>query len=409
MQSNSSIIQNIIDLSKFDRSIFKKGYEEALNYIDKKLKLDMLSVQSGTSIGTFVIPQQWVIRDAWVKYNDKKLFNCKRNPLYLANGSVSFKGKLAKKDFVQHLFTDSEMIDGIPNVSVNNTWGFCITKKQYDKLKDGKYEVFIDTFYQDNIFKVGEHFIQGEIDEEIIFIANLDGRQVNDNLSGVAMLIDMAKKLKCKHSLRFIFCPKGFGSLAWYFNNKNGIDFVISVNAIGNDNCLMMQRSFKKDTLVDMAFHMALANNAVKQKEEYKKGEFIASFKGDEEVFNDPLIGIPAILLTRYPYKEHNTDKDTIELIKENRILETEEVIQKAINILEVNWVPVRRLVGQLDKNRFECNSFDGQMARKIDFLWYRINGEYSVLELALMNELDFDEVNKLLLKLKRYNLVYEK
>jgi len=408
MQNN--LIKIIKDLYQFDRSIFSEGYNQALEYINKKLPLKILEVESGINLGTYIVREQWIIKDAWVKYKDRKIINCKNNPLHLAFNSISFKGKLDKKDFIKYLFTDSEMPDGIPQVSVNDTWGFCLTKNQYDKLKDGKYEVFINTDFQQGNIKIGEHFIKGEIEKEIVFFANLDGRQANDNLSGVAMLIDFAKKLKCKHSLRFIFCPKEIGSLAWAINNNlRDIDFAVSVNAIGNDNCLMMQRSFAKSTLVDMAFHMALSNNAVKQNEQYRKAEFLGSLRGDEAVFNDPQINIPTILLTRYPYNEYNTDKDTPEIIKEKRILETEDVIQEIIDILENNWIPQRTIKGQLDKQRFGANSLEPELARRIDYLWYRVDGRMSVLELALAHELDFYEVDKLMMKLKEADFIKEK
>jgi len=76
--------KHIEELFKFNRCLLGEGYNKALDYIKNTIGLDVIKIPSGTELGTWTVPDEWIVKDAWVKFKGKKIIDYKKNPLSLA-------------------------------------------------------------------------------------------------------------------------------------------------------------------------------------------------------------------------------------------------------------------------------------------------------------------------------------
>ena len=70
---------------------------------------------------------------------------------------------------LKNLHTLPDQPEAIPYVTsyYKKRWGFCITYNQLSKLREGEYEVFIDSELKNGSLTYGELIIPGEISKEI--------------------------------------------------------------------------------------------------------------------------------------------------------------------------------------------------------------------------------------------------
>jgi aminopeptidase-like protein len=73
--------QIIEDLYPLNRTLLGEGYDSALKYLAHLIDLDVQVFPTGTKVGDWTVPEEWVIRDAWVKYKGKKFIDMKKDPL----------------------------------------------------------------------------------------------------------------------------------------------------------------------------------------------------------------------------------------------------------------------------------------------------------------------------------------
>jgi len=409
--------KNIIEtLYPMNRCLLGEGYDNALEFIDHLIPLEILEFPSGTKVGTWTIPQEWVIRDAWIKDPEgKKIADYKKNPLCLVVGSTPQKFHTDLKGLKQNLYYSDEFSSAIPYVFkyYDDDWGFCFSKEQLreplteiddtlprnedgsiavktqDKLKQGSYEVLIDSEYKPGIMKLGVHTIKGKSDREILLFAHLDHPfQANDNLSGVACLIDLASRLKAEHTIKIIFCPETIGSTAYALTQDlSKVDFVIAIDICGNTNSILLQKAFDGEDRINRVAHLAIHSFS----QAYRKGNFRNTIGSDEYAFNDPKIGIPGILLSTHPYKEYHTDQDTPDKIDYEMIDKTGKIIEKIIEIYEKDYIPVRKFKGQIMRSKYNIQSPSPQMNLSWDYLIYSIDGKKTLAELCSDYGLNFD------------------
>lgn len=434
--------QIIKDLYPLNRCLLGEGYDNALEYLKHLLKLEVIEIPSGTQLETWTVPDEWVVRDAWIKYKGKKILDYKDDPMCLMIGSEPFSGEVKLEELKDHLIVSDERPDEIPytfsfyeknwafgipkNVALKKKGNFwkklgdiCAECKDYgdgkisvringlktdatkykDALPKGKYEVFIDSEFRPGKMKIGVHTIPGKLDKEILLFAHLDHPfQANDNLSGVACLVNIANKIKTDYTVKIIFCPETIGSIGYALTQDiSKVEFMIAVDICGNNNTLLVQKSFDNYNKLNRVLHCALQTIG----RPYRKGNFRNVIGSDEYVFNDPIIGIPGLLLTRFPYSEYHTTADTPEIINYEMIKETQEVILKIIEVWEKDYIPKRNFKGPLMRSRYGLQSFNSQINLNYDYLIYHIDGKKSLAELCGELEFSFDHIYAILEKLK--------
>jgi aminopeptidase-like protein len=226
-------------LYPMNRCLLGAGYDNALKFIEHLVKLDVIEIPSGTEVGTWTVPNEWVIREAWVKNSKgEKIIDYSKDLMSLMVGAYPVNQKMKREELIKHLHYSEEMPDAIPYTYnlYGTEWGFNVKKSEFLvkndeeisslKLEGGKefipkyawnipedeYEVFIDSENKPGVLKIGVHTIKGKSDREILLFAHLDHPfQANDNLSAVACLLDLANKIKAEHTIKIIFCPETIG------------------------------------------------------------------------------------------------------------------------------------------------------------------------------------------------------
>jgi len=350
--------QIINDLYPLNRLAIGEGIDNAFLYLQKLIDLEMIEVPSGEEIGTWTIPNEWVVKDAWIKYKGKKIVDYKKTPLALGINSKPFSGTLDREKLSERIITTDDCPSAY-SFAIAEDWVFTMPKdsviaqkisddgskvESVGLLGEGDYEVLVDTEFKPGTMKVGVHTIKGKTDKEILLFAHLDyPYQANANLSGVATLVDLVKHIKpeqYEHTIKLVFGSKDFGSLI-YCNKQDisKVDFVVALEAVGNFNeqGLLLQWAMNQEARINTVAHLALRGLG----KGYRQGKFSTAIGSDEFIFNDPLIGIPGILLSTHNYKQYLTSEDTPDTIDERKeiaILDggvtMENPTQKIINVI---------------------------------------------------------------------------
>ena len=404
----------IEDLYKMNRCLLGEGIDNALLYINKLIPLDVTEYPSGTQLGTWTVPDEWIIKDGWVKFNGEKIVDYYKDPLSIVVGSLPFKGTVNLDEMKKHVYYSDEQPSAHEYEAkyYKKDWGVSIPKiKIYKKekeetvciMEEGEYEVFIDTEYRPGTMKVATHTIKGKTDKEVLLFAHLDGPyQANNNLSGVAALIELVKYIKpeqYEHTIKLVFCPATIGSIAYaQTQDISKVDFMIAVDAIGNkhDGGPMLQWSFDKTTRINVIAALALRSMG-----SYRQGQFRSSVGSDEYVFNDPKIGIPGIMLTSHPYDKYHTSYDTPEFIDYDMMTHVQKAIIKTIEYYEKDFIPERKFTGPLFRSKYGIQSTGKPQNLAWDYFIYAMDGTRTFsslcLEFGLNFELAYDHIQRLI------------
>lgn len=429
-------------LYPMDAYLLGSGYDNRLEYLKHLIDIETIHIKSGTKVGTWTVPEEWIIRDAWVKLNGVKIIDFKKDPLSVVIGSESVNKKVTLDELRNHWNFSDEKPDAVPykfnyysTKAPGENWGFCVRKNEvkqkieYDKdgklicengvcmpeLKDfdssvgkvqiegmdykpkfadklpadGEYEVFIDSEFKPGIMKIGVHTIPGKSKREVLLFAHLDHPyQANDNLSGVACLVDMARKIHADHTIKLIFCPETIGSIAYAETQDiSKVDFVIAVDICGNKNSLLLQKSWNMEDRVNRVAHLAIQGMG----ESFRKGQFRNTIGSDEYAFNDPLIDIPGLMISTHDYPEYHTSEDTPDKISYNKIEEVQTAVMKIIEVYEKDFIPVRKFTSPLMRSKYNIQTESPQMNLAYDYFFYAMDGKRTLAELCCEYGLNFE------------------
>src|SRR3989344_7320392 len=152
-------------LFPLSRSLTGAGTRETLKIIGKNIPLKIYEVKSGTNVFDWTIPKEWNIKDAYiVDENGKKIVDFKKNNLHIVGYSIPIDKWVSRAELEKHLHSIKEQPEAIPYVTsyYQEDWGFCLSHKQRETLKEGKYRVVIDSELKNGHLSYGECIIKGK-------------------------------------------------------------------------------------------------------------------------------------------------------------------------------------------------------------------------------------------------------
>ena len=80
------------------RSITGNGIRKSLKILKKKIDLNILEVSTGTKVFDWEVPNEWNIKDAYVKNkNGKKIIDFKKSNIHV----MSYSTPIDKKNFIR--------------------------------------------------------------------------------------------------------------------------------------------------------------------------------------------------------------------------------------------------------------------------------------------------------------------
>jgi aminopeptidase-like protein len=424
----------IEELYLTNRGFVTDDYRKCLDYIDEnELPLVYHQFQSGREIwDSWMIPEKWTVNHGYVETEQERLLSFADHPLHLISYSDSYEGWVPREELLDHIHTHSENPRAIPwHFRLNyrpwdSEWGFCASQKFVNSLDRKEYYVSINTTFEEDEMIVAEHHLPGNSDETIVLMAHLDHTgMANDDLSGVAVGIEVMRRLDelpdRRYSYKFLIVQEMIGSAAYLEEFPDGAsDFIygIFLEMLGNDNRLLLQRTFhgnsKLDAVAERVLETSISDSEV--------DGFRSQVGNDELILESPGYEIPTISLLRGPYPEYHTHFDDPSIISEQRLEEAVSYVLEVIDIFETDFVPIRDFRGipslanpkydlYLDPNELPDVEVGtgGQLDLFRDQVFRHLDTDQSVFDIAHEFELRFDFVHSYLTDFENKDLINSK
>jgi len=415
------------------RSITGEGFLKSLQFIKDEVekdgdnfKLNITSVKSGTKCFDWTIPPEWVVRDAYIITPDgKKICEFSKNTLNLVNYSEKIHKKMHLNELLPHLYSLPHLPNAIPYVTsyYERRWGFCISKKELDTLKDGVYEVFIDTdFKDDGSLYYGELFIPAttQTKDEVLFSTYLCHPQMaNNELSGpvvMAKLIEFVKSLQDRrYNYRFLIIPETIGSITYisrHFNElKQNVKAAFVLSCLGDEKAYSVVLSQKENSLSDK-----IALHTIKHLTKNPKIYSFLHRGSDERQFNTPSLNLGAVAICRSKFgefKEYHNSLDDLNFVTQKGLTGGLKYAKNIVLNLETNAkfklktvcepnLGSRGLISTINKG-----AYPKQMLNIRHFLAY-CDGETDALEIADILGIEVRKLKEIIDQLIKFDLIKE-
>lgn len=392
------------------RSITGDGVRQTLRQIGAHIPLQIHEVPTGTAVFDWMIPQEWNIREAYIKNEQgEKIVDFAQSNLHVMSYSVPVRQRVSLAQLKRHVHTLPDQPDLIPYRTsyYAENWAFCMPHRLLESLRDETYEVVIDSCLADGHLTYGEHLHSGETDEEFLLSAHVCHPSLaNDNCSGVALLTQLAKQMagvKTRYSYRFLFAPGTIGAITWLARNEaqsRRIKHGLVVSMVGDGGGPTYKKSRRGDAMIDRAMahvlrHCGLAPAILD----------FSPYGYDERQYCSPGFNLPVGLLQRSMFgeiPEYHTSADNLEFIAPEHLAASYRLITAAINVIENdavyrNTMPKcepqlgrRGLYGMIGGNKDSA-------AANMAMLWILnlSDGMHSLLDIADRANLPFAMIQK--------------
>jgi len=403
-----------------NRVLLSDDYDWSLKKIGEYIPLKVNSYPTGMSVWDWTIPEKWTNRGGKILSSDGRvLFDLSLHPLHIAAGSIPFRGTISKEGLLKHIRTDPTRPSAIPYCTLyyGNDWAICLPHNSLSKLEGGHFNIELYCERTSGELKIGECTIEGITKDSIIIPLHLDHPgQCNDNLSGVAVAIDLILKLlkikkKFNHTLRFVFLPETIGIFTYLSQNPDLIPFLkwgIVFDSVGTSGDLMFMKSLDGNTRLDICTQSAFKKLVPK----YSEFSFleIEGYGNDERGLQALGVGIPSISISRFPFKECHSSLDTPDIISPQNLRLVRHVVFEIIRTLDMDFIPVRKYEGipQLSKmaNLEEIFYNNPKSKKAIHKSFFSLDGKRSISQIVFETDMTFDFTYNFFLELKKYNKI---
>lgn len=413
----------IEDLYPICRSITGPGVRATFDRLADELPITRRSLPTGTPVFDWTIPEEWVLRSArLVRASDgETIVDAAVHNLHVVNSSTAVDAVMTLDELRPHLHSLPDRPDAIPyrTTYYHRTWGFCLTDRQLRGLDDGPYHAVIDADHVPGVLDWAEFEIEGDSDEVVLLTTHTCHPSLaNDNLSGIAVLVELARHLRSLPSRRFTyhlaFIPGTIGSLAWLASHPELVPRVrhgLVVTGLGDASPLTYKFSRRGTRPIDR-----LAASVV----EAHGGTTMAfePYGYDERQFCSPGFDLPVGRLTRGVhgrYPEYHTSMDDLDFVSDTQL-------ERSLDALV-------DLVGAIERHRtFRSTSPYGepQLGRRglysttggtidsrsveMGYLWVLnlSDGEHDLAEIARRSGLPLDAIDEAARRLVAADLLVE-
>lgn len=383
-----------------NRSITGDGVRETLKKVKEICpELEIKELASGTKVFDWVVPKEWSVKEAWIKSPDGEIIcNFSENNLHLVGYSVPIKKHVSLSELNQHLHSLEDMPHAIPYVTsyYNDYWGFCIEDTKKKKLKNGIYEVNIDSQLFDGSLSYGEILLKGRSNKEVFLSTYIcHPSMANNELSGIGVLTYIAKYISQlknrKYTYRIIFIPETIGSLSYLSLNleemKKNIFVGFNVTCIGDNRTYSYLPSRDGNTYSDLVARHVLSH--------LNKNFITYSWNdrgSDERQYCAPGIDLPiaSIMRSKYgEYDEYHTSLDNLtDVVTPEGLDGGYQALFRSLEVIERDAIPKTLILGepQMGKRGLYPTVSKAQRNKKIKNMMNIISysdGKNSILEIA--------------------------
>lgn len=396
------------DLFPLGRSITGEGTRETLRRIQKRIPLRVHEVPSGTPALDWTVPQEWNLRGAWIKDpTGRTVVDANASNLTVVGYSEPVRLTMPLSELKKHLYSIPARPDWIPYRTsyYKRTWGFCIPHRLLESLKDGEYEVCIDSALEDGNLAYGELYLPGKTGDDFLVSCHICHPSLaNDNLSGIVVAAALAEHLdglERRHGFRFLFIPGTIGSLTWLARNEEAARRVrhgLVLAGVGDPGPITYKRSRHGDAHVDRAAAHVLGMRT--------DGSGVVDFSPygyDERQYCSPGFDLPVGCLMRTPfgrYPEYHTSADNLSFITPASLADTLRACMEIVEVVEHDG-RFRNLSPKGEPQLGRRGLFDTtggrqhEQAFQMALLWVlnQSDGTRSLLDIAVRARMPFDLV----------------
>ena len=326
------------------RSITGDGLRQSLGLIAQEIPLRLTEVPSGTQVFDWTVPREWNVRQAYIAtLNGRRVVDFAASNLHILQYSVPVDRIVERDELRRHLHTLPETPDWVPYRTsyYSENWGFCLSQRQAERLTDERYRVVIDTTLAPGHLTYGELVLPGaQAEEMLISCHSCHPSLANDNLSGIAVAVMLARRLMARQhrrfTYRFLFIPGTIGSLAWLAANEGRVPLVthgLVLSCLGDGAAFTYKQSRRGNAAIDrIAAHVLQASG-----EPYRLQPFIP-YGYDERQYCSPGFDMPVGCLMRSPngtFPEYHTSADNLGFITPAALTGALETLTRIVDVIE--------------------------------------------------------------------------
>jgi aminopeptidase-like protein len=421
---STSMPDLINELWFLKRDLVSDGFDRALYRLSEEVPMTIHEYPSGEACWTWRVPEKWTCHEAYLETLDgHHLLDYANHPLHVISYSLPFEGVVERQELLQHLHTHPRLPDAIPFIFkyYERDWGLCAPQNLRDALTDDAYRVVIRTTFEPGKLKVGEITIPGESQETFVMVAHLcHPAMVNDDLTGVVVGLDVARTLLAgphtHYTYKLLILPETIGSVAYLSHNEDqipGMKAGLFLEMLGNNAPHALQKSFQPESQVDRCLASALPGL---DREAYS-APYRTVIGNDERQFNAPGVRVPMLSLSHVespesptrPYREYHSSLDTPQIVTEERLQFSRQVVLGLIQAWERNQYIVNHFKGEVF-----CSGYgiwidyrqNPEGHRRLSEIMERCDGEHTVADIAVELGIPFQAVWEVAALLKEKELV---
>ena len=212
-------------------------------------------------------------------------------------------------------------------------------------LKDGNYNVRVDTELKNGYLTISECVLQGQSEKEILFSSYTCHPQMcNDSISGTIVAAFLYEKLskipmkERKFTYRFVFLPETIGSIAYLklrgMSLKSNVIAGYVLTTLGDAGHFTYKKSKDGSSAADRIMIEHLNDYAGPSNPfgvDYLQSVFDFSPGGsDERQYCSPAFNLPVGCICRsmyYQYKEYHTSADDMSLVTASNLVESIDLL----------------------------------------------------------------------------------
>ncbi len=391
------------------RSLTGEGVRQTITELQNYIPVERIDVRSGTPVLDWHVPDEWNIQRATIStLSGQTLVDFADCNLHIMSYSQPFHGEVSREELAQHVHTLPDLPDAIPYRTgyYANTWGFCLSDRQWQGMTETAYRVDIDSTLEPGHLSYGELFFPGDSDDEILISVHLCHPSLaNDNLSGIAVATALAAqelhRAQRRLGVRFLFVPATIGAIAWLARNEARVGKVrhgLVLTCIGDDGPFHYKQS-RSGAGIDRVMAYVLGQSGV----EHETLPF-TPYGYDERQYCSPGFDLPVGCLMRAvhgTFPEYHTSLDNLDFISAGALEESLRLVAHAIDILQADRTYCRidgrgePQLGRRGLYRAIAGQQDANAADQLDLLWFLnlADGKHGLLDMAERAGVPFERI----------------
>lgn len=351
MEADLRIGQEMYDfagrLFPIGRSLTGEGVRKTLCFIKEQIpELEIKSVPSGTKAFDWTVPQEWAIREGYIEDEEgHRIVDYHENNLCVMGYSVAVDKYVSREELLEYVKVEEGQPEVIPYVTSYYAprFAFCMSKKQRDSLKPGKYHMVIDSTHFDGVLNYGEILLPGKSEKEVLLSTYVcHPSMANNEVSGPVLATWLAKWLKGRDrrlSYRIVLIPETIGSIVYISRNleelKKKVIAGFVLTCVGDDRAYSYLESRNGHTLADRVMQNVLGY----AHPDYIRYSYLER-GSDERQYNAPGVDLPVCDFCRSKYgeyPEYHTSADNMSLISPEGLYGSYDVMTQVLSALEMN------------------------------------------------------------------------